>query len=190
VDYIIATVPNQALSRRVLRWQEKMRRRWLRSRVPQCGYSSFTYRGWRWCRHRRICFKVERHAGGESVRFLVTNLPGRAEDIFTLYHGHAECENRIAELKNGFAADRLSCHRYLANAFRLLLPGLAYNLLNLFRLRLPMPLRSAQIQTLRICLFKLGARIRCTARRVWVHCSGNWPWQSVFLRICQQVNSS
>jgi hypothetical protein len=36
-----------------------------------------------------------------------------------------ECENRIEEFKNGFLADRLSCHRFLANAFRLLLHAAA-----------------------------------------------------------------
>src|SRR5207302_1902018 len=54
----------------------------------------------------------------------------------------------------GFAADRLSCHRFRANAFRLLLHSFAYNLVNPFRLHLPLSLRSAQIETLRTRLFK------------------------------------
>ncbi|PYV03689.1 MAG: hypothetical protein DMG26_08970 [Acidobacteria bacterium] len=63
--------------------------------------------------------------------------------------------------KNGFRADRLSCHRFLANAFRLLLHGFAYNLVNLFRLlELPPEWRSAPIETLRTRLFKVGARVR------------------------------
>ena len=53
-----------------------------------------------------------------------------------------------------------SCHRFRANAFRLLLHSFAYNLVNLFRLQLPASLRSAQIETLRTQLFKIGARIR------------------------------
>jgi DDE family transposase len=44
-----------------------------------------------------------------------------------LYNDRGECENRIAEFKNGFRADWLSCHRFLANAFRLLLHAAAYN---------------------------------------------------------------
>jgi Transposase DDE domain group 1 len=75
-----------------------------------------------------------------------------------------ECENRIEEFKNGFRADRLICHRFLANPFRLLLHAAAYNLVNLFRLQLPQPWRSAQIETLRAHLFKIGARVRQTAR--------------------------
>lgn len=52
------------------------------------------------------------------------------------------------EFKNGFRTDRLSCHRFLANAFRLLPHGFAYNPVNLFRLQPPQPWRSAQIETL------------------------------------------
>ena len=90
---------------------------------------------------------------------------GCASEFFAFYSDRGECENRIEEFKNGFHADRLSCHRFLANAFRLLLHGFAYNLVNLFRLlQLPQAWRSAQIETLRARLFKLGARVRQTAR--------------------------
>jgi hypothetical protein len=95
-----------------------------------------------------------------------------------LYNGRGECENRIAELKNGFHADRLSCHRFLANAFRLVLHSLAYNLVNLFRQQLPEALRTLQIGSLRTRLFKVGARVRQTARWVWVHLASGWPHQN------------
>jgi Transposase DDE domain group 1 len=94
------------------------------------------------------------------LRFLGTDLSGRSRSIFSFYNDRGECENRIEEFKNGFAADRLSCHRFRANAFRLLLHSFAYNLVNLFRLQLPSSMRSAQIETLRTQLFKIGARIR------------------------------
>src|SRR5450631_115198 len=73
---------------------------------------------------------------------------GRASEVFAFYNDRGECENRIEEFKNGFRADRLSCHRFLANAFRLLLHAAAYNLVNFFRLQLPQPWCSAQIETL------------------------------------------
>ncbi|HVB56649.1 MAG TPA: transposase [Candidatus Acidoferrales bacterium] len=77
--------------------------------------------------------------------------------------------------------ERLSCHRFLVNAFRLLLYGFAYNLVNLFRLlALPQAWRSAQIETLRARLFKLGARVRQTARCIRVHLATGWPWPSLF----------
>jgi hypothetical protein len=74
----------------------------------------------------------------------------------------------------------LSCHRFRANAFRLLLPSFAYNLVNLFRQQLPAALRSAQIETLRTQLFKIGARIRATARCIRIHLASGWPFQELF----------
>ena len=102
-----------------------------------------------WPRQRRICYKAEHTATGTNLRFLITNGSGRASEVFAFYNDRGECENRIEEFKNGFRAERLSCHRFLANAFRLLLYGFAYNLVNLFRQHLPQPWRSAQIETLR-----------------------------------------
>ena len=88
---------------------------------------------------------------------------------------------------DGFRADRLSCHRFLANAFRLLLYGFAYNLVNLFRLHLPQPWRSAQIETLCARLFKLGARVRQTARCIRIHLATGWPFQSLFCDVALEA---
>ena len=89
---------------------------------------------------RRLARRYRRTGteSGTNVRFLVSNLKGRSRSIFSFYNDRGECENRIEEFKNGFAADRLSCHRFRANAFRLLLHSFAYNLVNLFRLQLPL----------------------------------------------------
>lgn len=187
VGYAIGVPRNVATLRRLGRTVQKVERRWLRTCLPQCRYSSFRYRGYRWRRQRRVCAKLERNAFSSGLRLLVTNLPGRAQQVFAFYQGRGECENRIQEFKNGFAADRLSCHRFLANAFRLFLHSLAYNLVNLFRLRLPAALRSAQISTLRTGLFKLGARVRSTARRVWVHLASGWPFQQPFAQVCASL---
>jgi hypothetical protein len=59
------------------------------------------------------------------LRFLVTNLKDCNRSVFAFYNDRRECENRIEEFKNGFATDRLSCHRFRANAFRLLLQSFA-----------------------------------------------------------------
>lgn len=176
--------------RRSQRLAEKAERRWLRTRQRQLLYTSFRHRGYRWRhRSRRICVKAEHGAGGCTLRFVITNRGGTAEQVFTFYQGRGECENRIEELKNGFAADRLSCHRFLANAFRLLLHASAYNLVVLFRHRLPEPLRHAQIETLRIRLFKLGALITRSVRRVLVRCASGWPFQTLWQNAYQAVAS-
>ena len=122
---------------------------------------------------------------------MITNGSGRAAEVFAFYNDRGECENRIEEFKNGFHADRLSCHRFLANAFPMLLHAFAYNLVNLFRLRqLPEAWRSTQIETLRARLFKIGARIRQTARCIRVHLATGWPGQALFGKLALALNTS
>ena len=56
--------------------------------------------------------------------------------------------------------------------------GLAYQLINLFRRRLSNPeLQRAQVQTLRAKLFKVGALIKQSTRRFWLHLASGWPYQ-------------
>src|SRR6185436_18914250 len=99
-------------------------------------FSSRRYRGRRWRRSRRVLIKVEVSALGTNVRFVVTNRPGKAQDVFAWYNDRGVAERYIDELKNGLAFDRLSCSRYRANALRVQLHALAYALVHLFRQRL------------------------------------------------------
>src|ERR1700691_552208 len=101
-----------------------------------------------------------------------------------------ECENRLEKFKNGFPADRLSGHRFLANAFRRFLHAAAYNLVIFFRLQLPLPWRSAQIETLRAKLFKIGARVRHAARCIRFHLASGWPLQNLFRDVACAINST
>jgi hypothetical protein len=180
IQYAIGMPTNPLFQRRANRLQRRLARRYRRTHRPQRSFSSFLHRAQRWSHQRRICYKAEHAEAGTNLRFLVTNLPGRSRSVFSFYNDRGECENRIEEFKNGFAADRLSCHRFRANAFRLLLHSFAYNLVNLFRRQLPPALRSAQIETLRTQLFKIGARIRETARCIRIHLASGWPFQDLF----------
>ena len=180
LQYAIGIGNNSRLQGKAQRLQRRLARRFRRTGQPQRSFSSFRYRAHPWFHQRRICYKAEQAEVGTNLRFLVTNLPGRSRSVFSFYNDRGECENRIEEFKNGFAADRLSCHRFRANAFRLLLHSFAYNLVNLFRQQLPPSLRSAQIETLRTQLFKIGARIRETARCIRIHLASGWPFQDLF----------
>jgi len=190
IEYSFGIGSNPAFQRESQALVEKVARRWLRRGQRQCLYSSFRHRSKRWRqRSRRICCKAEHGSGGSSLRYVITNRPGTAAQVFDFYQHRGECENRIGELKNGFAADRLSCQRFLANVFRLLLHASAYNLVALFRHRLPSSLRQAQIQTLRVRLFKLGALITRSVRRVVVHGASGWPFQRLWQNAFQAVAS-
>ena len=158
-------------------------RRYRRTGEPQRSFSSFRYREPGFISGARAT-KPNTPNLEPTCGSLVTNLKGRSRSVFAFYNDRGECENRVEEFKSGFAADRLSCHRFRANAFRLLLHSFAYNLVNLFRLQFPSSMRSAQIETLRIQLFKIGARVRETARCIRIHLASGWPFQNLFQTVC------
>jgi len=190
VGYAIGIGSNPVLRRQAAPLQEAARLAYAAGGRPQRLYGGFRYQARSWPGARRLCCKVEHSPAGANVRFLVSNEELTPEASFAFYNDRGECENRIEELKNGFAADRLSCHRFAANQFRLLLHAAAYNLANLFRLRLPPAMRSVQIEGLRTRIFKLAARVRRTARCVRVCFAEGWPFQSDFVRLCRGFNSA
>ena len=127
--------------------------------------------------------KAECHDGGTNLRFVVLNLPDIAtpeqgEKAYDHYIQRGESEPRMDELKNGLSMDRLSCHRFMANFFRLLLHTAAFNLLNAARdhADLPKVLRVGQPCTWRTMVIKVAAEIVQTTRRVIVRLAAQWPW--------------
>ena len=186
--YAIGMARNCVLEARVESWRKKAERRWEQTGgKPLRLYTSFFYKAQSWSRARRIV--VEYTSLGYNPRFLVTNRSERAEEVFAWYSLRGQAENFIKDLKNEIAADRLSCSAYRANAFRLQLHALAYNLLVLFR-RLVLrgtALATATIATLRLDLFKVAARVRRSARRLWFHVATGWPGQSLFLQVFDRI---
>src|SRR5215211_4738314 len=98
-------------------------------------YASFRYQAQTWSRSRRVVAKVEWHPGElyPRVGFLVTNLCRPPERVVAFYNQRGTAEQRIREGKNAAKWTRLSCRLMSANAVRLQLHALAYNLANFFR---------------------------------------------------------
>ena len=139
-------------------------------------YDHFVHQAGSWDRPFRVLVKVEAHGDLTNRRFAVTNRPGDARSLFDFYEDRGDHENMIKELKLDLKADRLSCSSFEANAFRLVLAALAYQLLVLFRRRLSNPmLRKATAGTLRERLFKVGALLTESTRRFAIHLSSSWP---------------
>jgi len=151
--------------------------------------TSTLYRARSWNRRRRVLMKTEVSAEGLNERFVITSLRGKALRLYDFYAERGQVENQmIKELKLDLHADRLSCHRFLANQFRLLLHGFAYVLLHRLRGRLRhTDWATARIDSLRLRLLKIGARVVVSCRRVWVLLASGYPyrklWQSLFDRL-------
>jgi len=104
------------------------------------------------------------------------------EIVYDEYIQRGESEHRMDELKNGLHMDRLSCHRFMANFFRLLLHTAAYNFLNAVRddPRLPDVLRVGQPCTWRTHVIKVAAEVVQTTRRIILRLAAQWPWWPLY----------
>ena len=109
-------------------------------------------------------------ASGElypRVGFIVTNMSRAAENVVTFYNKRGTCEQWIKEGKGAIRWTRLSCRTIAANAVRLQLHALAYNLGNFLRtLATPEPIKDRSLMSLKEKLIKIGAKVVSHGRYV------------------------
>jgi hypothetical protein len=134
---------------------------------------------------------------GKQVRRLkdsgtICSVARNPEEFYrTLYCIRGEMENRIKEQQMCLFADRTSCTRFMANQFRLMLSSFAYVLVDgLRRLGLSGTNQSRwRVDTIRLRLLKIAARVRVTCRRVVFHLSSHCPSEAIFnavlVRLCR-----
>jgi hypothetical protein len=132
-------------------------------------FASFSYRAQSWKKPRRVVAKVEWHHGElyPRVGFIVTNLARPAERVVAFYNQRGTCEQYIKEGKSAIKWTRLSCRTFAANAVRLQLHALAYNLGNFMRtLAMPKAAELWSLTSLREKLIKIGAKVVSHGRYV------------------------
>jgi hypothetical protein len=126
------------------------------------SYASFTYQAGSWTKPRRVVAKVEWHPGElyPRVGFIVTNMSRPAKNVVAFYNKRGTCEQWIKEGKGAIKWTRLSCRAFAANAVRLQLHALAYNLGNFLRtLATPEPIKDWSLTSLKEKLIKIGAKV-------------------------------
>lgn len=148
-----------------------------------------------WSRERDVVVKVEYGERGANPRFVVTTLTGfDARLIYDrAFCPRGQSENYIKDFKNALAADRLSCHRFVANAFRLLLHALAYRLMHALRTAagaVEPALRRLQMDTLRLRLLKVAAVVVSSVRRVVVRLPRAFPFAQAFTAIARHLGAT
>jgi hypothetical protein len=153
-----------------------------------------TYAAASWPRHRRVVFKAEVLAKGPNTRFVVTTRADPPLAVYDWYVDRGEPENWIKDFKNALQADRLSCHRFWANAFRLLLHAAAYWLLDQLR-RWLVAAEAARLQldTLRLRVIKIGGWAREVADRygpeLCLHLSSHHPGQHLWTLLARATRT-
>jgi Transposase DDE domain group 1 len=190
IGYVLGLAKNPALERAARDEIARAERQFRQTGQPQRIFGSFGYAASTWDRTRRVIVKAEHNAQGANPRFVVANVPGDPQELYEdVYCQRGEMENRIKEQQLDLFADRTSCHRFLANQFRLLLSSAAYVLVQALR-RTALSgteLARAQVGTIRLKLFKVAARVGVTARRVVFHLASSYPYQEVFRSVFERL---
>jgi hypothetical protein len=154
-------------------------------------YASFHYRAKSWPKPRRVVAKIEFHPGElfPTVGFIVTNRSLPNERVLAFYNGRGTAEQYIKEGKHALKWTRLSCMRFAANAVRLQLHALAYNLANFLRtLVTPTEIETWSLTSLRERLIKTGARLVRHARyAVFQFAEAALP-RAVFTAVLELIN--
>jgi len=195
VDYVFGLARNERLRGLIDEEMAEAARQQQQTQQPARVFAEFSYQTHNsWSRARRVVAKAEQLAGKENPRYVVTSLPAEnwpAQRLYEeLYCQRGEMENRIKEQLWLFAA-RVSAETLAANQVRLYFSALAYVLLHgLRRLGLQgTAWARAQAPTIRLRLLKIAARIRITARKVWVSLPSSYPLQRVFAHAWGQLRS-
>ena len=193
VDYVFGLQRNQRLRRIIGKQMHDTQVQHQQTGKAARVFAEFDYRTHKsWSRPRRVVAKAEYLDKGENPRFVVTSLTSdkwAAQDLYEkFYCARGEMENRIKEQMCLFA-DRLSTDEMRGNQLRLYFSALAYTLVAALR-RLGLKgteWAEAQVDTIRRKLFKIGALVCVSVRRVVLQMSSAYPWKHIYAAAFQAL---
>jgi hypothetical protein len=194
VDYLLGLARNQRLLRAIGQQMHEAEQASRASGQAARVFADLEYRTHKtWGRSRRVVAKAEHLGDKANPRFVVTSIPAAEAPAQRLYEqdycARGDMENRIKEQQLCLFADRTSAATMRANQVRLYFSTIAYTLMLMLR-RLGLQgtaLEPALASTVRVRLLKIGARVRVTARKVWVSLSSAFPLREVFALAHQRL---
>ncbi len=188
--YAVGYGKNPVLTRASKRLMGTVRRLSKGSQQTERLFASTLYAARTWSYKRNVVIKAEvtRTKGREprdNPRYVVSNLPGTPEWIYAeFYSKRGEIENRIKELKRGMHIDRTSCSKFEANQFRVLLTLAAFMLMQEIRVKARLThFARATVDSLRLSLIKVAARVTSSARRIFIELPAAYPFRLDWLRV-------
>ena len=194
VYYILGLAKNARLKRYIKKAMRKAHNRYSRTKKAARFFRTFSYRTLKsWQRKRKVIGKAEYMEKGENPRFIVTNLPreyGTGQELYEkVYCARGDMENRIKEQQLWLFADRTSTALMRSNQLRLWFSSVAYVLIaELRRIGLKgTEMEKAQVGTIRTKLFKIGALVKVSVRRVLITMSSAYPYAGLFNQIVRNI---
>ena len=190
IDYVFGFAKNERLKAMIAAELQEARQLYEETKKAARVFKDFRYETREsWTRERRVIAKAEHLDKGANPRFVVTSIDAQAMDGRTLYEGlycaRGDMENRIKEQQLWLFADRTSAGRMRANQLRLYFSSIAYVLMQALR-RLGLrgtEMAAAQCHTIRLKLFKVGAQVKVSVRKVWVSLAGGYPYVDLFTQV-------
>jgi len=153
-------------------------------------YGEFRYAAASWGQTRRVIVKIEKPANQLVYMhtFIVTNMDLKPTEIIRFYCNRGKMENFIKESKSGFDMDTMSSRSMLINSNRMQISALVYNIFNWFRrLVLPQSMRKFQIDTVRLKLLKIAAKMVHSARYITFKLCSSCPYKEAFIETLNNI---
>ena len=154
------------------------------------AYGEFMYRASSWPYERRVVCKVEKPENQMvyMYTFVVTNMDSSPEYLIKFYCKRGLMENFIKESKSCFDFASVSSHTRMVNANRLQVHALAYNIFNWFRrLVLSANMRKQRIDTVRLKLLKIAAKVVHSARYITFKLCSSCPYKNEFYETLSNI---
>lgn len=194
VDYVLGLAKNSRLKAAIATEMAEAKAQYEATQQAARLFRDFRYRTLKsWSCERRVIGKAEYLAKGENPRFVVTSLSTDKLDARAVYEdlycARGDMENRIKEQQLALFADRTSTHEMRANQLRLYFSSFAYVLMQTLR-RLGLDgtaMAKAQCDTIRLRLFKIGAHVHLSVRRVRIAFSESYPYAALFAHILRKL---
>ncbi|SHK29655.1 Transposase DDE domain group 1 [Hathewaya proteolytica DSM 3090] len=153
-------------------------------------YGEFMYQSGSWKYPRRVVCKVEKPYGQfiHMYTFIVTNMESSPAQLIKFYCKRGTMENFIKESKNGFDFAAVSSSSKIVNANRVQVHALAYNIFNWFkRLVLPISIRRQLVDTIRLKLLKIAAKVVHSARYITFKLCSSCPYKTEFYETLNNI---
>ena len=151
-------------------------------------YGEFMYQAGSWSHPRRVVFKVEKPYGQmvHMFTFVVTTMEDlEPYQVLQFYCGRGKMENYIKEGKYGFDFASVSSHSMVVNANRLQVHTLAFNWFR--RLSLPANMKKQRIDTIRLKLLKVAAKVVHSARYTVFKLCSSCPYKKEFYETLSNI---
>jgi Transposase DDE domain group 1 len=156
-------------------------------------FHTISYKAGTWHSAQRVIVKVEVSPEHDdpNVRYIVSNiLHAKASVLYSeIYCARGNAELYIKDHKTYLKSDRTSCHRFAANQFRVFLHSAAYVLIHYLQHTI---LRTTEfehstMETIRLKLFKIGARVREYKTRIKIELPTSFPAHEIFYNAYREL---